>query len=196
MSKTIKSVKEAASIIRSSGLVAFPTDTFYALGANALDARAVGKVFKAKQRPRDKALIVLVANKKQAREIAEVTPRAEELMDKHWPGPVTIILKKKEKIPSVTSANQDTIAVRMPDNETALALIREAGMPITAPSANKSGNPPPVTAEQVIRELNEKIDAVLDGGPTTGQLPSTIIDLSKSEPKLIRTGAIKLEEIP
>ena len=189
-----ETISEAAQIIKSGGLVAFPTETVYGLGANALSEAALKKIFEAKGRPSDNPLIAHVSDVDMLLDIVEDIPeQAQKLIKKFWPGPLTLIFKKKIIIPGFASGGLDTIGVRMPDNDIALRLIREAGVPIAAPSANTSGKPSPTTARHVIADLDGKIDMVIDGGNTVVGLESTIVDLSGGLPKLLRPGAITLE---
>src|SRR3972149_12087768 len=163
----IEKVRVAAKIIQEGGLVAFPTETVYGLGADALNPTAVLALFEAKKRPLDNPPIVHVDNVSDVYRIAKhVSPKAERLMKEFWPGPLTLVFKHSKAVPEVTVAGLDTIAVRMPKHEVALALIRESGCPIAAPSANLAGKPSPTTAQHVIDDLKGRIDAVLDAGPT------------------------------
>ena len=159
----IEYLKEAASIIYDGGLVAFPTETVYGLGANALNEDAVLKIFQAKGRPQDNPLIVHVASKEIDELVKDVPKVAKELMDKFWPGPLTIILNKKDIIPNRTSANLSSVGIRMPNSEIALKLIELSGCPIAAPSANISGRPSPTDVERCIEDLNGKVDYILGG---------------------------------
>jgi L-threonylcarbamoyladenylate synthase len=189
-------LKKAAAIINEGGLVAFPTETVYGLGANALDAKAVRAVFEAKGRPADNPLIVHISSKQQCCKLARNIPeKAFKLMDKFWPGPLTLILERQEIVPDVTTGGLDTVALRMPDNEIALGLIRVSGQPLAAPSANLSGKPSPTTAQHVISDLWERIDAVIDGGTVEIGLESTVIDMTLQVPAILRPGRISLEDI-
>ena len=172
-------IQAAAKVIRMGGIVAFPTETVYGLGANALDPEAVKKVYEVKRRPADNPTIVHVADKMEARRLAaEIPEKGYELMERFWPGPLTLVLKKSEIVPSITVAGLDTVAVRMPNHRVALMLIEEAGVPVAAPSANLAGKPSPTLAEHVIRDLDGRIDMVLDGGPTEIGVESTVLDLT------------------
>ncbi|MFH1065700.1 MAG: L-threonylcarbamoyladenylate synthase [Nanoarchaeota archaeon] len=189
-------IKQAAEIIRRGGLVAFPTETVYGLGADALNAKAVEKIFEAKGRPENKALIAHIADKKDVYRLAKEVPKeAELLMKKFWPGPLTIVLKKSKIVPDITSAGMDTIAIRMPDHKVALALIKEAKTPIAAPSANMSGMPSPTDAEQVIENLSGRIDVIIDSGKTDIGISSTVLDMTVNPPKILRQGALSKEDI-
>ena len=201
--KLLSSNKEdllyAAEIIKSGGLVGVPTETVYGLGANALSKDAVKKIFEAKGRPSDNPLIVHINDISQWGELVEEIPEnALRLAEKYWPGPLTIILKKKDIIPMETSGNLDTVAVRLPDSEITRELIRLSGVPIAAPSANTSGMPSPTTASHVMHDLDGKIEAVIDGGECRVGVESTVITLVSDKPKLLRPGGITpqmLEEI-
>lgn len=186
----------ASHIIKAGGTVAFPTETVYGLGANALDSTAVAKIFRAKNRPADNPLIVHVSSYEMLSMIAKDIPAsAERLMDCFWPGTLTVILKRKDIVPDITTGGLDTVAVRMPSHEIALALIREAGVPIAAPSANISGMPSPTRMEHVIRDMDGKIDAVIEGGQCRIGIESTVIDFTVVPPVLLRPGGLCLEEI-
>jgi L-threonylcarbamoyladenylate synthase len=189
-------IAEAARIIRKGGLVAFPTETVYGLGANALDRRACLKLFKAKNRPFDDPLIVHIANKKDVFKLArEIPDTALKLIDKFWPGPLTLIFKKSRLIPKTVTAGLHSVALRMPGNDIALAIIRESQVPIAAPSANLFGRPSPTTAKHVLEDLNGRIDLLVDGGPTQIGVESTILDLTQDCPYLLRPGKINREEL-
>ena len=167
-----------AEIIRNGGLVAFPTETVYGLGANGLDGEAVNRIFLAKGRPNDNPLILHVSRKEQAGNLwLEVPPEAEKLMDTFWPGPLTLIFRRAKCVPDEVTAGLDTVAVRMPHNPTALALIEKAGVPVAAPSANLSGKPSPTRAEHVLRDMEGKIPLILDGGPCRFGVESTVLSL-------------------
>ncbi|MGL4990016.1 MAG: L-threonylcarbamoyladenylate synthase [Sarcina sp.] len=186
---------EAAKIIIESGIVAFPTETVYGLGANALDEKAVLKIFEAKGRPQDNPLIVHVASKDISNYVTEVPKVATELIDKFWPGPLTLILKKKDIIPKRTSAGLDSIGLRMPSDEIALELIRRSGKPIAAPSANISGRPSPTDMNRCIEDLDGKVDYILGGNRSFVGVESTIVDLTVNPPCILRPGGITLEEL-
>lgn len=186
--------EKAAAVIRRGGLVAFPTETVYGLGANGLDEEAASKIYKAKGRPSDNPLILHIADKKQVLEIADGVPeKAERLMEVFWPGPLTLIFKKKACVPYGTTGGLDTVAVRMPDHPVALRLIKTAQTPIAAPSANTSGKPSPTRAEHVRVDMDGKIDLILDGGPVGIGLESTIVDMTGEIPVILRPGFITKE---
>jgi L-threonylcarbamoyladenylate synthase len=189
-------IAEAAAVIRSGGLVAFPTETVYGLGADALNEAAVRRIFGVKGRPPDNPIIVHVADRDSVYLLASEVPRAaEELISRFWPGPMTLVLKRTELVPAVTCGGLETVAVRMPAHPVALELIEEAGVPIAAPSANVSGSPSPTSAEHVLRDLGGKIEMVLDGGPAEIGVESTVIDMTVDPPELLRPGGLPLEEI-
>jgi L-threonylcarbamoyladenylate synthase len=189
-------IQVAAEIIRRGGLVAFPTETVYGLGADALNANAVLALFKAKRRPLDNPPIIHVAEAKEVYRLAEqVSAKAKLLMDKFWPGPLTLVFKRAPIVPAETVAGLDTVAVRMPNHPVALALIRQSGCPIAAPSANLSGKPSPTTAQHVWDDLNGRIDAVLDGGATVVGVESTVVDLTVDPPMLLRPGGTSFETL-
>lgn len=192
----IEGIEEAAEIIRRGGLVAFPTETVYGLGGNALSPEAARKIYAAKGRPSDNPLIVHVSGIKAAEPlVTEITEDARRLMAHFWPGPLTLILRKTEKIPRETSGGLDTVALRCPENACALRLISESGVPIAAPSANLSGKPSPTEAGHVAKDLGGRIDMILDGGPVGIGVESSILDLSTGAPILLRPGAVTAEEL-
>lgn len=189
-------IQIAAKMIRAGGLVAFPTETVYGLGADALSPSAVAEIFKAKERPADNPIIVHVANKKDVYKLTSDVPDvAEKLMTEFWPGPLTLILKRSSLVPDITVVGLDTIGIRMPSNKVALALIRESHKPIAAPSANRAGKPSPTTAQHVIDDLAGRINIVLDGGPTRVGVESTVIDMTARIPQVLRPGGTPVEEL-
>ena len=184
-------IREAAEIIRTGGLVGFPTETVYGLGADALLPEGAKRIYAAKGRPSDNPLIVHIAEFEALDKItADIPPQAKALADAFWPGPLTMIFRKSEAVPYETTGGLDTVAVRMPSHPTALALIRESGGYIAAPSANTSGRPSPTLAEHVYEDLNGKIPMILDGGAVGIGIESTIIDLSEEIPMILRPGYI------
>ncbi len=190
----IEKIRLAANIVKTGGLVAFPTETVYGLGADALNAKAVLALFAAKNRPLDNPPIVHVDDIADVYRLAkEVPEKALDLMKHFWPGPLTLVFKKSAVVPETTTAGLDTIAVRMPKHEVALALIKESNCPIAAPSANLAGRPSPTTAKHVIDDLYGRIDAVLDGGSTRIGMESTVLDVSSVRPMLLRPGGTSLE---
>jgi L-threonylcarbamoyladenylate synthase len=192
----IKKVRIAADIIRKGGLVAFPTETVYGLGADALNSKAVSGLFKAKNRPTDNPPIIHVKNINDIHKLTKQVPaKAEKLIKEFWPGPLTLVFKRSENVPDITVAGLDTVAIRMPQHAVALALIKESRCPIAAPSANLAGKPSPTSAEHVLKDLNGRIDAVLDGGPTRIGVESTVLDLSVDPPMVLRPGGTPLEAL-
>lgn len=187
-------IRKAGRMIAEGKLVAFPTETVYGLGANALDEKAVAEIFKSKGRPSDNPLIVHIADMRELRMVAKkVPPVALKLMKKFWPGPLTFVLSKKAAVPDIVTAGGKTVAVRMPDNNVALALIKAAGCPVAAPSANLAGKPSPTTAAHVAEDLGESVDLILDGGKTRHGLESTVIDVTRKKFEILRTGAVTPE---
>jgi len=189
-------IHEAASVIRRGGLVAFPTETVYGLGANALDADAVRKIFAAKDRPASDPLIVHIAALAQLDEIAEqIPPLARALAAAFWPGPLTLVLKRRAIVPANVAAGRETVAVRMPAHPVAQALCAASGVPIAAPSANLFSRTSPTEAAHVLEDLAGRIELLLDGGPTPIGLESTVLDLTQSPPVLLRPGGVALEQL-
>jgi L-threonylcarbamoyladenylate synthase len=189
-------IQTAAEIIQSGGLVAFPTETVYGLGADALNPVAVKTLFMAKKRPSDNPPIVHVADKTEVcRLVDAVPPKAQLLMEKFWPGPLTLIFKHSDVVPNVTVAGLETIAIRMPKHKVALELIKLSHCPIAAPSANLAGKPSPTNAQHVYEDLNGRIDAIIDGGATNIGVESTVVDLSIDPPMLLRPGGIPFETL-
>lgn len=193
ITKDIKYIEEAAEIIKAGGTVAFPTETVYGLGANALDESAVEKIFIAKGRPQDNPLIVHVCDKDISRFVKNIPEVAKQIIEKFWPGPITLILEKKDIIPSVTSAGLNTIGIRMPDNPIALKLIEISQCPIAAPSANISGRPSPTDVERCMEDLDGRVDYILGGSKSDVGLESTILDCTVNPPCILRPGGITLE---
>lgn len=189
-----ESLKKPAEILRQGGLVAFPTETVYGLGANALSEEAAGKIYAAKGRPSDNPLIVHIADFEALPPLVSAIPEAgKKLMEAFWPGPLTLIFPKSSLVPGTTTGGLDTVAVRMPADKTARALIRLSGVPVAAPSANTSGRPSPTTADHVWQDMNGRIEMIVDGGPVGIGVESTIIDVSWEEPMILRPGAVTQE---
>ena len=186
-------LEAAARVLKDGRLVAFPTETFYGLGAHALDAAAVARIFLAKGRPGDKPLLVLVGSLAMVERVArEVPDRARRLMAKYWPGPLTLVLPSRADLPAALTAGTGTIGVRLSGHPVARALVQAVGAPVTAPSANPHAGPAPRTADDVLAALGSGVDLVLDGGPTPGGPPSTVLDLTAARPVLLRPGAVVL----
>ncbi len=191
-----ETLKEAAKVIRSGGVVVFPTETVYGIGANAFDENACKKIFEAKGRPQDNPLIVHISSMEMLeRVVSRVPKRAHDFMDKLWPGPLTMIMEKSSNIPDVVSASLPTVAVRMPSHPVARLLIDLSGFPIAAPSANLSGKPSPTSFDHVKDDMMGRVDVIIDSGETPFGIESTIIDLTKDPPVLLRPGPLTLEQI-
>lgn len=189
-------IVECAEILRRGGLVAMPTETVYGLAANALDADAIARIFAAKERPSWDPLIVHVSDFEMVRRIAEGFPeKARTLAEQFWPGPLTVLLKRSTQLPLSVTAGRETVAVRMPAHGVARTLIAAANLPLAAPSANRFGRTSPTTAEHVLRDLDGCIDAVLDAGPTSIGVESTVIDALRTPPVLLRPGGITREQL-
>lgn len=187
-------ITRAGEILKSGGLVAFPTETVYGLGADALNEQAAKKIYAAKGRPSDNPLIVHIADMEAIGRIAEAVPeKARAVAEAFWPGPLTMIFQKTGEVPMGTTGGLDTVAVRMPDHNTARALIRAGGGYIAAPSANTSGRPSPTAAQHVKEDLDGKIDMILDGGPVEIGVESTILDMTAEPPMILRPGAVTKE---
>lgn len=186
-------LEEAGQVIKEGGLVVFPTETVYGLGANALDEEAVKKIFLAKGRPQDNPLIIHVADFDIEKYVKEIPAAAKEIINRFWPGPITLILEKKDIIPGVTSANLSTVGVRMPSNKIALELIKASNAPIAAPSANISGRPSPTDLESCIEDLNGKVEYILGGNESEVGIESTIVDCTAEPLCILRPGGITLE---
>ncbi len=190
------SLTRAAEILRTGGTVALPTETVYGLGANALDASAIAKIFAAKQRPAWDPLIIHISDTEMLRQVtASVPESAQKLIDAFWPGPLTLLLPKRDAVPDAVTAGRARVGVRMPQHPVAQAVIREAGVPVAAPSANRFGRTSPTTAEHVAEDLDGRIDAILDSGETTHGLESTVIDVCENPCVVYRPGVISLEQI-
>lgn len=191
-----ETIKEAAKIIKEGGTVAFPTETVYGLGANCFDEEAIDKIFLAKGRPQDNPLILHVSNVEQVYTLVEsVSERAKMLMERFWPGPLTLIFNKSEKVSKKVTGGLSTVAIRMPNHKVALSLIEESGVPIAAPSANLSGRPSPTEASHVIEDLFGKIDMIIDGGRVNIGVESTVLDISVEIPTILRPGRVTIEDL-
>ncbi|MFZ5943936.1 MAG: L-threonylcarbamoyladenylate synthase [Bacillota bacterium] len=192
----IKMLQEAAQLLKEGEVIGFPTETVYGLGADALNPEGVKKIFAAKGRPMDNPLIVHVCSQNQVEGLVEsIPPEAVRLMKKFWPGPLTLVLPKAGIIPDIITAGLETVAVRMPSHPVALRLIELAGIPVAAPSANKSGKPSPTTAEHVWQDLQGKIAGIIDGGRAGVGVESTVLDLSCGTPTILRPGGITREQL-
>jgi L-threonylcarbamoyladenylate synthase len=191
-----ETLERGAQILRAGGLVALPTETVYGLGANALDAAAVGRIFAAKERPAWDPVIVHIANAKMLEGLVEEVPeRARRLMEAFWPGPLTLLLRRTAAVPDAVTAGRPLVGVRMPAHPVALEVIRRAGIPVAAPSANRFGRVSPTTAAHVLEDLDGRIDAVLDAGPAVHGVESTVLDASRSPMLIYRPGAVTAEQI-
>ncbi len=193
---TEESIEKAAAIIKDGGVVGLPTETVYGLGANAFDSSAVEKIFEAKGRPKDNPMIVHVSSIDEVYPLVKKFPEeAKKLAEKYWPGPLTIIMPKSDKVPARTSGNLDTVAVRMPSHPVMRKVIEKSGCPIAAPSANLSGSPSPTNAKYVFEDMDGRIELILDGGECEVGLESTVITLATEKPRLLRPGGITPEQL-
>lgn len=193
---TARDSQRAAELLRRGCLVALPTETVYGLGANGLDPEAVEHIFQAKGRPQDNPLILHVPNDRWLeRYCQDIPPTAYELTRRFWPGPLTLILPRRGIVPDVVTAGMDTVGMRCPDHPVTRAILELADVPVAAPSANTSGKPSPTTAAHVLADMDGKIDAVVDGGPCSVGVESTIVDLTVTPPQLLRPGGVTLEEL-
>ncbi len=189
-------IHHAAEIIKRGGIVAFPTETVYGLGADAFNPLAVARIFEVKRRPSFDPLIVHVANPADVKKLVkEIPSNAKKLIERFWPGPLTVVLLKEEDIPDIVTAGLPTLAIRMPSHPMALSLIKESNSPIAAPSANPFGYLSPTTAEHVREQLGDQVDLILDGGPCPVGVESTIVSFLEERPRLLRPGGVSLEEI-
>ena len=189
-------MRRAAEVIRAGGLVAFPTETVYGLGADALSDSAVARIFEAKERPRGNPLIVHLAGAAALESVAaRVPPRARAAAARFWPGPLTLVLPRAARVPLITTGGLETVAARVPSHPVARALIEASGRPIAAPSANRSGRPSPTRAEHVREDLDGRIELILDGGPTPVGVESTVLDMTTEPPTLLRPGGVTLEQL-
>lgn len=189
-------IKDAADVLRTGGLVAFPTETVYGLGADALNPAAVEKVFAVKGRPSDNPLIVHIADRRQLIDLAfEIPEKGEKLAKEFWPGPLTLVVKRTFLVPDIVTAGLETVAIRMPDHPIALALIEEFDGGIVGPSANRSGLPSPTSANHVMEDLSGRIEMVLNGGPTEIGIESTVVDVTVDPPVLLRPGGLYKESL-
>jgi L-threonylcarbamoyladenylate synthase len=194
--KDAEAIRQAAGIIRGGGIVAFPTETVYGLGANGYNPLAVARIFEVKRRPSFDPLILHVADPADVRKLVkEIPSNAKKLIERFWPGPVTVVLLKEESIPDIVTAGLPSIAVRIPNHPMALSLIKQSECPIAAPSANPFGYLSPTTAEHVREQLGDQVDLILDGGPCTVGVESTIVSFLDGKTRLLRPGGVSLEEI-
>lgn len=191
-----KNIRQAAEILRSGGIIVFPTETVYGLGADATNDEAVKKVFKIKGRPADNPLIAHVATLRQAKSLTKDFPEtALKLANRFWPGPLTLVLEKNGIVSNFATCGLQTLAIRVPDNKTALELIGSAKIPVVAPSANLSGKPSPTSVSHVVEDMGGTVDMILDGGDTSYGIESTIVDLTSGAPKILRLGSISKRDI-
>ncbi|MFA7621274.1 MAG: L-threonylcarbamoyladenylate synthase [Aminobacteriaceae bacterium] len=188
-------IDEAAQVIRAGGLVAFPTETVYGLGADGLSSAAVARIFEAKGRPADNPLILHFSDPEAVASVALVTSEAKRLMELFWPGPLTLVLPSRGRVPREVTAGLDTVAVRMPSHPVALALLSRVAIPVAAPSANRSGRPSPTDAEAVASDVGETVDIIIDGGETFVGVESTVLDVTGGRLVMLRPGGCPIEEI-
>jgi L-threonylcarbamoyladenylate synthase len=185
-------LREAARALTLGGVIAFPTETFYGLGVAALDSDAVDRLLALKGRPAGKPVLVLVDSVAMAESVAEISPAARALMTQHWPGALTLVMPARARVPAGITAGTGTVGVRMSPHAVARGLVNALGAPITAPSANPAGGPPPTSAADVLAHFESGIDLVLDGGPAPGGAPSTVLDVTVDPPRVLRAGAVRV----
>ena len=191
-----RQIKLAVEVLKRGGIVAYPTDTVYGLGADPLNEKAVSRIYEVKNRPHNSPLPLLLAEKSDLLKVALIVPEvAWRLVEQFWPGGLTLVVKKNAWVPDSITAGGDTVAVRMPDHPVTIALIRGLGNPIVGTSANLSGKPSPVTATEVSKQLGGRIDLIVDGGRCPGGIESTVVDVSGSSPTILREGAVSREDI-
>ncbi|MBR5587115.1 MAG: threonylcarbamoyl-AMP synthase [Clostridia bacterium] len=193
ISTSLQELAEAGEVIKSGGLVIFPTETVYGLGADGLNPDAVKNIFRAKGRPSDNPLILHVSDMEMAEKIGEINPNAKKIMEKFWPGPITVIVAKKDVVPTEVTAGLDTVAIRMPSNPVAKKLIEFAQTPVAAPSANLSGKPSPTTFRHSFCDMNGRVDMIIDGGDCDIGIESTVVDTTSTPPTVLRPGGITAE---
>lgn len=186
---------DAVRVLREGGLVCYPTDTVYGIGAAAGNEEAVRRLFDVKERSPDKALPLLLADPAEAERVADVTPTARALMERFWPGGLTIVMRKRSSYRSAALAGGDTVALRVPDHELVRAVVRSLGQPLTGTSANRAGAPSPVTAAEVAEQVGDRVDIIVDGGRSPGGVESTVIDITEDSPVVLRRGMVGGEEI-
>lgn len=191
-----KIIKITVEIIEKGGIIIFPTETVYGIGTLMNNKKAISQIYQLRKRPKNKALLILIAQKKDLKKYArDISSTARKIINKFWPGPLTLIFKKNKKVPNFVTAGKKTIAIRMPENKFLLALIKKLGQPIVAPSANLSGKKPPLTAKGTFKDFFGKVDLILDGGLTKYKKESTILDLTQRSLKIIRMGGISKKVI-
>jgi L-threonylcarbamoyladenylate synthase len=189
-------VREAADLVRRGGVIAYPTDTLYGLGASLRHEQALERIYEIKGRDRSKPILLLVADIAFVLPLVEAVPEsARRMMEAFWPGPLTLVFKASQGVPDICLAGGTTVGIRLPDAPVALALLRELQEPLTASSANLSGGPQPVSAQQVAEAIGPRIDLILDGGPSLDARPSTLVDVSSRRPRLLREGRISKESL-
>jgi len=189
-----KNVRIAAETVKLGGLVVYPTDTLYGLGCDPFNVEAVKRVFNAKG-DRKKPLPILASDIRQVRRVAHLSKEVEKVAERFWPGPLTIVVPKKPALPQIVTCNTDSVGVRVPKHESALQLIRLSGGLLVGTSANKTGEKPPKTAQEAAQQLGQEVDAILDGGPVTLGVSSSVIDFTGAKPKIVRKGPIKLSDV-
>ncbi|MBM3157339.1 MAG: threonylcarbamoyl-AMP synthase [Chloroflexi bacterium] len=191
-----RQIKLAVEVLKKDGIVAYPTDTVYGLGADPLNEKAVARIYEVKNRPRNSPLPLLLADKSDLLKVSLIVPEiAWRLVEQFWPGGLTLVVKKSDWVPDSITAGGDTVGVRVPDHPVTIALIRGLGNPIVGTSANLSGKPSPVTAQEVRAQLGNKVDLIVDGGRCPGGIESTVVDISSAFPVIVREGAIPADAI-
>jgi L-threonylcarbamoyladenylate synthase len=195
LEKNHQILEMSCQILKKGGIIIFPTETVYGIGALMKNKKAVSRIYQLRNRPKNKALLILIASKGDLNKFVYLNSRAKKIINKFWPGPLTIIFKKKNNVPNFITAKKKTVAIRMPENKFLLALIKKVGQPIVAPSANLSGRSSSIAANGTLEDFFSKVDLILDGGKTKYRKESTILDLTQESPKILREGAISKEKL-
>ncbi|HNR67177.1 MAG TPA: L-threonylcarbamoyladenylate synthase [bacterium] len=189
-------IGQASRVLKKGGVIGYPTDTVYGIGCNAFDHKAVNRIYDLKNRDHSKAMILIAADLIQIQDLVKEIPESAQILaENFWPGPLTIVFELSEKFTALTVGNRNTVAIRIPDSLISLSLLKSCGFPIVSTSANRSGQPESVIAEQVLETFGSELDLIIDGGPTPSSLTSTVVDVTRPKPKVLREGAVSILEI-